>query len=120
MCGEVKLRVCAQDAEVVEVLGRTAVASVAVLELAKVVERGNLLEGELERKTIDERETWMTWTRGTYAVIVLEVLQVLELVLTQCLRNIGVLNHIEHGLCLLLEPLVGRYGVLALLVKLCG
>ncbi len=36
-----------EDAEVVEVVGSTAVVSVRVLEFAKVVERGDLFEGDL-------------------------------------------------------------------------
>ena len=48
MGGDGEIGVGGEDAEVVEVVGGAAVVSVRVLKLAKVVERGDLVERDLE------------------------------------------------------------------------
>lgn len=47
MGGDGEVGVGGEDAEVVEVVRRAAVVSVRVLEFAKVVERGDLVERDL-------------------------------------------------------------------------
>jgi hypothetical protein len=55
----------------------------------------------------------------THVVVLLEILEILIFVLSERLCDIRVLDHIEHGLCLLLEPLVRRHRACPLLVKFC-
>lgn len=52
--------------------------------------------------------------------MVAEELQVLVLVLAKRLGDLGLLDDVQHGLRLLLELLVGRDGLFALLGKLCA
>ena len=47
MCRRVEVDVGGEDAEVVQIVGGTAVVSVRVLEFSKVVECGDLLERDL-------------------------------------------------------------------------
>lgn len=50
----------------------------------------------------------------TYAVVILQILQVLILVLTQRLSDLRVFDDIQDGLSFLLQAFVGRDGVFAL------
>ena len=43
---------------------------------------------------------------GTHVVVLLEVVEILVLVLSQSLSNIGVFNHVQNRLSFLLQPLV--------------
>lgn len=53
--------------------------------------------------------------RRTHVVVLSQELQVLVLVLSECLRDLRLLDNIEHRLSLMLELLVGRDGLFALL-----
>ena len=52
--------------------------------------------------------------------MVAEELQVLVFVLAERLGDLGVLNHIEHGLSLLLKTFIGRDSLFTLLGELCA
>ena len=54
----------------------------------------------------------------THVVVLLEVLEILVLVLSQRLSDIGILNHVQNGLRLLLQPLVRQECFLSLFVEL--
>ena len=56
-----------------------------------------------------------TERRRTHVVVLSQELQVLVLVLSECLRDLRLLDNIEHRLSLMLELLVGRDGLFALL-----
>ena len=58
VCGDCKFRVGREDTEVVEVVGSAAIVSVRVLELAEVVECGDLLKRDLQNGQNEH------WTRG--------------------------------------------------------
>lgn len=51
--------------------------------------------------------------------MLLQILQVLVFILSQRLRNLWVLNDVEHCQCLLLQPLVCGYGIISLAGKFC-
>ena len=59
----------------------------------------------------------VTFVKGTHVVVVLEVLQILIFVLSQGLSDIGVLNHVQNRLSLLLQPLVCQKRLFSLLVE---
>jgi hypothetical protein len=116
VCGSVKIVVCGKDAEVVEVVCGTAVISVCILELTKVVQSGNLFQCQLLVVVSTEE------TQGelkTHIVVIFEILQVLTFILTQGLSNIGVLDDIQYSLSLLLESFVCRYGIFTFSTKFC-
>ncbi len=50
--------------------------------------------------------------------MLLQVLQVLIFVLPQCLSDIGVLDHVQHGLSFQLQPFVRGYSAFTLAGKL--
>lgn len=47
----------------------------------------------------------------THIVVILEISQVLVLVLAQSLRYVWVLDHVQYGLCFLLQLFIDRYGI---------
>jgi len=48
VCRGGEIGIGGEDAEVVEIVGCTTVVAVRISEVAKVIQRGDLLEGELE------------------------------------------------------------------------
>jgi hypothetical protein len=60
----------------------------------------------------------VTFVKGTHVVVVLEVLQILIFVLSQSLSHIGVLNHVQNRLSLLLQSLVCQKRLFSLLVEI--
>ena len=50
MCGSIKISICREDAEMVEVIRRSAVIPNGVLKLPKIVECGDLLQVDLRFK----------------------------------------------------------------------
>ena len=84
----------------IEVIGCTAVVSVGVLELAKVIESRDLFWVELNRRLQSDGKH--NRTTATYIVMLLEVLQVLHFVLPHRLSNVRIFNHVQNRLSLLL------------------
>ena len=58
------------------------------------------------------------YCEGTHVVVLLEVVEILVLILSQSLSNIGVLNHVQNRLSFLLQSLVRQECLLSLLVEL--
>jgi len=55
---------------------------------------------------------------GTNLIMILQVLQILDLILPQCLSDVRILDDIQHGLRLLLQPLLCDNGIFAFGIKI--
>ena len=104
MRGDGQLWVSGKDTEVVEVVGSSAIIAVGVLELTKVIQGVDLFKGDLQsdNEGIERRVRY----GRTYAIVLLQVRQVLVLVLPQSLCDLWVLDHVQHGLGLLLKAFI--------------
>lgn len=100
----------------VEVVGGAAVVSVTVLELAKVVEGIDLLEGDLDASEGGSEGEG----ERAYIVVFLQILKILVLVLAESLCDLWVGDNIKDGLSFLLEAFVGGKGVFPLAGELCA
>lgn len=112
----------------IEIIRRSTVVPDCVLELSEIVERGDLFQVDLKMRPVCQNvctharraaEIAVTFfcEERTHVVVLLEVLEILILVLSQSLSDIGVLNHIQNRLSLLLQPLVRQECLLSLLVE---
>ena len=112
----------------IEIIRRSTVVPDCVLELSEIVERGDLFQVDLKMRPVCQNvctharraaEVAVTFfcEERTHVVVLLEVLEILILVLSQSLSDIGVLNHIQNCLSLLLQPLVRQECLLSLLVE---
>ena len=112
----------------IEIIRRSTVVPDCVLELSEIIERGDLFQVDLKMRPVCQNvctharraaEIAVTFfcEERTHVVVLLEVLEILILVLSQSLSDIGVLNHIQNCLSLLLQPLVRQECLLSLLVE---
>ena len=116
MCGCVQVHVGGEHAKVVEVVRGTRIVPIRVLELAKVVQRGYLLEGELQ-KSGGRSARQIERVGSTHIIVVLQISQILVLVLSQSLCDVWVLDYVEYGLCFLLQLLIDGNRLLSLCSK---
>ena len=97
----------------IEIIRRSTVVPDCVLELSEIIERGDLFQVDLKMRPVCQNvctharraaEIAVTFfcEERTHVVVLLEVLEILILVLSQSLSDIGVLNHIQNCLSLLL------------------
>lgn len=62
--------------------------------------------------------TILSCVKKTHVVILLEIMQILDLILSQSLSDVGVLNYIQDRLGFLLQSLVRQERLLSLLAEL--
>ena len=101
----------------VEVVRGTRIVPVCVLELAKAVQCGYLLEGELQKSEGRSARQIERVGGSTDIVVVLQIGQILVLVLSQSLCDVWVLDYVEYSLCFLLQLLIDRNSLFALSSK---